>query len=381
MRTLKNLLAGLLCLLVLAAAPSAEATILYTGGEDVDFACVTGASCSNSTTTSDFRTAWARVAYGTSNGAVADPPTNRFQTPTFTANATLWIHFQNCWGNAHCNATGALLASNAQLLRIMDSLGNPTLIVRGTGSGTQVKISSRTSGGAFTDLVTCNGAKTAANTLDQWDLYVNYSSSGEVTLFVNSVQVCDYTGNVTNGDGATTLNQLEFSFAGNLNWSAWISEIVVATTDTRAMSLLTMEGSTSGNATQWSNSSGSTPCSSLLGQTAINDTNYVYTGSNTQIEQCAIKFGNGNAAPAAGIYNVLAVGMSARTLVGASGPQHFDFVTRTGGSDYLSSDFAPINSFSNFNNYLQTVNPATSNPWSVTDLTAAGFNIGLESKP
>jgi hypothetical protein len=73
--------------------------------------------------------------------------------------------------------------------------------------------------------------------------------------------------------------------------------------------------------------------------------------------------------------------MSGRLLVGGSGPQHFDFVTRTGGNDYTSSDFAPINSFSNFNNYIQSVNPATNNSWALSDLTATGFNIGLESKP
>ena len=73
--------------------------------------------------------------------------------------------------------------------------------------------------------------------------------------------------------------------------------------------------------------------------------------------------------------------MSARALVGATGPQHFDFVTRTGGTDYTSPDYAPTNSFSNIINYIQTTNPATSNPWAITDFQAAGFNIGEESKP
>ena len=73
--------------------------------------------------------------------------------------------------------------------------------------------------------------------------------------------------------------------------------------------------------------------------------------------------------------------MSARVLVGATGPQHFDFVTRTGGTDYLSADFAPLNSFSNITNYIQTANPATGNPWAVSDFQAAGFNVGEETKP
>jgi hypothetical protein len=73
--------------------------------------------------------------------------------------------------------------------------------------------------------------------------------------------------------------------------------------------------------------------------------------------------------------------MSARVLVGDSGPQHFDFVTRTGGADYVSSDFAPTTTFSNIANYIQTINPATSGSWAVSDFQAADFNVGEETKP
>jgi len=62
-------------------------------------------------------------------------------------------------------------------------------------------------------------------------------------------------------------------------------------------------------------------------------------------------------------------------------PDQFVKVTRTGGTDYTSSDFAPLNSFSNITNYIQTTNPATSNPWAVSDFSATGFNVGEETKP
>jgi hypothetical protein len=78
---------------------------------------------------------------------------------------------------------------------------------------------------------------------------------------------------------------------------------------------------------------------------------------------------------------VVGLVMSARTLVGATGPLHFDFVTRTNSTDYLSNDFAPTTSFSNITNYIQLANPATSNPWAVSDFQTAGFNVGLETKP
>jgi hypothetical protein len=49
--------------------------------------------------------------------------------------------------------------------------------------------------------------------------------------------------------------------------------------------------------------------------------------------------------------------------------------------DFTSSNFAPTNTFSNITNYIQTVNPATSNPWAVSDFQASGFNVGEETKP
>jgi hypothetical protein len=373
-----RLVAALLVLLG-AATQRAGATILFAGGEDIDFSCGINGGCAVYTNTSVFRSAWAREAYLV-GGSSADPPTSFFATPAFAGNSTLWVHAQLCLYSGglgpSCNTN--VTTANAQMLRVIDSAGNPTLIIRGTGSNGQVKISSRTASGIITDLATCPNVLSPA--LAQVDLYINYQSSGgEITLYANSNGTCDYTGNVTNGDGATTLTGVQFaspnSYNGNNSGAYW-SEVIVATTDTRAMNLYTLAPNGNGNATQWSNSSGTAPCTSLLGQTSINDANYVYTATNSQIEECTVR----NSIPI-GNYDALALVMSGRLLVGASGPQHFDFVTRTGGSDYLSSDLAPTNSFNNINNYIQAVNPATGNPWAMSDFTAAGFNIGLESKP
>ena len=372
--------AALLALVVCALAGRAEATVLFAGGEDVDFLCGLNLHCNVSTNGALFRSNWARAAYWVPGQGTADPPSFYFSTPAFAGNATVWIHAQFCPGsgglNTVCTDNGTV--ANNQMLRVIDSAGNATLIVRGTGTTGQLKISSRTSGGTFTDLVTCPSA--IPQSLLQLDLFINYQTSGgEVTLYTNSNSICDYTGNVTNGDGATTLTAVQFSDPYNDSTNsagAYWSEVIVATTDTRAMNLFTLYPNGSGNATQWSNSSGSTPCTSLIGGVAINDSNYVYTGSNTQIEECTVK----NTIPV-GSYNALALVMSGRLMVGSSGPQHVDFLTRTGGTDYPSNDFAPNNSLNNLSNYIQAVNPATSNPWVISDFTASGFNIGLESKP
>lgn len=363
------LLLPILILLSLANG-SARAQLLYSGGEDIDFLCNGGGSCPVSTAGGSYRSGWAREAY-TADGTTSDPPTNRFATPVFSANSTIWIHAQFCivtvFGEG-CQSTGT--TSNAQMLRIFDSSGNPTLIVRGTGTSGQLKISSRTSGGTFTDLVTCSSAFNLSVT--QVDLSVSYGTSGTVTLYSNSSQVCTYTGNVTNGDGATTLDQLEFASPNSGNYGSW-SEVIVATSDTRAMSRFTANTVGNGNTTGFT---GTNICSSIWNATSYNDSNYGYSGANNVLQECTI-----NSSIPAGSYSVLGLVMSARVLVGSSGPQHFSFATRTAGTDYTSSNFAPTTSFSNFTNYIQTVNPATSNPWAVSDFQASGFNVGEETQP
>ncbi len=358
-------------ILGLASGSNARAQLLYSGGEDIDFFCNGGGTCSVSTAGGSFRSGWAREAYA-ADGTTSDPPTNRFATPVFSANS-LWIHAQFCvitlFGEGCANNN---TSSNAQMLRIFDSSGNPTLVVSGTGTAGQLQISPRTAGGAFTTLVTCPSAFVVSVT--QLDLYVNYGTSGQVTLYSNSGQVCTYSGNVTNGDGATTLDQVEFASPTSGDYAAW-SEVIVATSDTRAMSRFTANTSGNGTTTGFS-STGGDICSAIWNATSYNDSNYGYSGANNVVQECTV-----NSSIPAGSYSVLGLVMSARALVGATGPQHFQFVTGVNGTNYTSSNFAPTTSFSNFTNYIQTVNPATGNPWAISDFQASGFNVGEETQP
>jgi hypothetical protein len=361
-----RLLSAAFGLLLCVLTASANATILFAGGEDTDFtpSVGCGGSCSITTNGTFFRTSWAREALQASAGY--------WSTPTFSANATVWIHAQIYIGTSG-------LGSSSPIVAAVDSAGYPTLVIRTTATANTARISSQTSGGVFTDLATCSSGFPIPGTLQQVDWYINYGTSGTTTLYINSVPICTYSGNITNGDGATTLDQsLLYGVApsgGNFAFTYW-SEAIVATTQTTAMNLYTLVPNGNGNATQWSNSSGTTPCTSILNATTINNANYVYTGTNSQIEECTVT----HSIPA-GNFTVPALVMSMNGLVGATGPQNFAFLTRAGGTDYASSNVALTNSFSNISNYIQTTNPATSSPWAVTDLTATGFNIGLESEP
>ncbi|HEX3651866.1 MAG TPA: hypothetical protein VHU18_03485 [Rhizomicrobium sp.] len=364
---LRSIIAGLFGLGLSCLAIPASATLLFSGGEDVDFICNPSGICFMANFNQSNRPAWSRGAYAV-NATTTDPPSNRFATPSFTASATLWIHAQFCEGfSNNCSTTSVL---NDQMLRVLDTLGNATLIIRGNGTSGQVKISSRTASGQFSELISACSPVLSAS-LVQLDFFINYGNPGEVALYVNGVQVCDVSGiNVTNGDGATTLNQVEFaSPSSQSNWS----EVIVATTDTRAMSRFT--ANTKGDGTNVG-FTGTNICSSIWNTLSANDANYGYTGTSNVVHECTIN----NSIPP-GIYSVQGLGMSARALVGATGPQHFDFVTRVGGTDYLSPNYSPTTSFSNFTNYIQTTNPATLAPWSVPDFQDPSFNVGEKSKP
>lgn len=348
---------------LLLAAP-ASATLLYAGTEDIDFSCAGTCTVVTSGGGTNYRSDWVREALSLV-GSAAGPPTNAIGTPDFTASGTAWVHFQY-------NANGIGTTSDGQLLRFIDSAGNAAIIIRGTGTDQQVKISSRTAGGAFTDLGTCTAGSLPLGTLQQVDVKLTLAVAGEVTLYSGGTQFCTFSGDTTNGDGSTTIIRAEISHLAN-GATAYFSEVVVADADTRDKNYLAMYPTASGNQVQWT---GANPCTTILNATAFADGTFVSSATNNQIEQCTVH----NTIPT-GAFNVDAVVMSARALRGTTGPQHFQFVTRTGGANYNSSDQAPTTSFGNFNNYLQATNPGTSNPWTISDITAAGFNIGLESTP
>ena len=372
MKFLRKLLVPTILLgaLFLTVTP-APATILFAGGEDVDWTCVT--NCQASTNAGNYRSAYARLGYGVA-GNTADPIVGRLQSPTFTASSTIWFHAQFCHTGfgVTCNATNGTV-SNSQMIRFMDTAGNPTLIIRGTGTARQVKVSSRTSAGVFTDLVTCSNF--FDNAVGQIDVFINYGAAGTITLYSNSSQVCTFTGDNRNGDGATQINGVELGNpcggCGN-SVSMW-SEVIVADSDTRAKALLRLTPNGAGNTVAWS---GTNPCTAILNNASFNDASYAQSATNDQLLQCTVT----NTFPA-GTWRIDAVVMAARIMRGSTGPQNFAFSTRTGAADFASGDIAPTTSFSNIGNNIQATNPNTAAAWVQSDITAAGFNIGLKARP
>lgn len=358
----------LVCGVLLSSSP-ASATILFAGGEDTSVTRI-GAAYGN--LLSSGRAGFARTSLGITNGgSTADPPPNRLQTPAFTATSTLWVHGQFLNGNS---STSVLNGQQSLIVRSPD--GNARILVRQTGTAGTLKVSTRNIAGTITDLATASAGYVGGST-NAFDLFINYtcSGSGGVQMYLQGVQVINYTGNPCT-DSATTLNQVEYlAFANTVGGvtcadTCW-SELIVADEDTRGMALWTTNPAAAGNTQSW------TPSTlANVNKAAISDSTVVSASTNNSISEWTVS----NSIPT-GSWSVKAVVQEARVQVGTTGPQHFEWVARTGGNDYVTGSLAPTTSFTTFSNQIWLTNPSTSAAWSTTDITAAGFNLGIESLP
>ena len=201
---MKNLAAVFLALFLISVPLSgANATILFAGGEDSDFVGMVG-TIASSTTAGTFASGYARESMSVSPTGCSPnaPPNTYFLTPTFTASSVIWIHANVYPASVVCAATG-------DILRVYSPDGYARIVVEQPGTGTvgQYSIYTRNQAGTQTLLVAMTTACFIAGHLVSLDLYVNYASSGEVTLYCNNTQVADYTGNILT-DSATQLNQI-----------------------------------------------------------------------------------------------------------------------------------------------------------------------------
>lgn len=356
---MERLLLTLGLLASLAFGVPAKATILFAGGEDIDF--TTSGTVTISTNTAHFRSAYARESQEIS-GTTADPATNRLIVPSFANQTTIWVH-------AETFPSAATTTSAAQAIGIYGSDGVRRILVRGTGTIGQVKISTRTTAGVITDLVTCTSAQWPTSAvLSKIDFFVNYAVSGEVTFYLNGVSLCDYTGDVTT-NSVTAVNQVDFAgpaSGGLIDWS----EIIVSDGDTRGMNLATLAPVAAGNTQAWSGVVGN------INPTTINDANVISTASNSQISEWTIP------TLPSGSFTVPAVIQVARGLKGASGPTNFDYIARpgSGSSDNASADVPLQTSATNYAQHIWATNPNCSCGWVTSDL-GSGTNFGIESKP
>jgi hypothetical protein len=351
-------------------AGAANATIYFAGGEDTSFSCI-GTCGEGGSGSSQYRTAFARAAYGVQNSTtVADPPANRIQTTTFSSLSTLWMH-------GVVSSVAATTTSGEQSLILRSPDGVARILLRQTGTSGTLKASTRNAAATITDLATAS-VTFSASTPVAIDLGIVYgcTSGDTLKLYIGGTLAINYTGNLCT-DAATSLNQLELAAISNNasgcnggNGGGCWSEVIVSDSDTRGMALWTLSPQASGNTQSWTpNTVGN------INPVTINDANSISTGSTSALSEWTTP----TTFPS-GTWNVLAVVQEARALVGTTGPLHFEWLVRVNSTNNVTGSVAPSTSFGNFNNQIWSTNPNTSSAWAVGDIVA-GFNLGIESLP
>jgi hypothetical protein len=339
------------------AARQALADILFVGGEDNEFKCV--GICSVSTSSSNYVTGYARLALATYGQASQNPPTDSWQSPSFTAASDFWVHA------TFAPVTGAN-GTNSQAFALLSPGDNiARIVVAGTGSSGQWKIRKGNAAGTFTDLASVT-SPVFGGSGGRVDLHVNYAVSGSATLYVNGDQVASYTGDVTT-DGVTSLSALRLSNPTTSGYGVYWSEVIIATTDTRPLRLVTMAASANGTTTNWTNGGVTN-----INETTLNDTTINSSGTAGQIQLYTV-----GDLPAIAL-DVVDVWENIRAQVDTTGPQHIRAMLRTGGSNYTSGNLSPPQLTWGLVSHHWPTNPNTSAAWTIGEVNA--LETGFDSQ-
>lgn len=349
-------------------------SILFAGGEDIDFLSTTPYTTTSGTapsilidtTAGHFRSGFARyglgVQYSVFTSGTLSIPSGLFNVSSY------WF---STWIYTGSGTTGG--ATNA--LFFYDNNGLPRLKVTSAASGLPGVYTINTAG-TVTQLGSNASAMFAANTLIKLDIFINYAVSGSFKMYFNGTPVYSFSGDVTTNSVTSLGSRIDmiiwFTSSGSSSLFTY-SEVMVSTRDTRNLSLVTQVPTANGNTHNWDGGTASNAASNLA---SVAQANPQFSGTSGQIQEYEV-----TPTIPTGSYGVISVVQKAQATIGASGPQHFDFMVRTGSTDYTSSpDIAPTSGWSTFS-YNWDTNPNTAVPWTTSDLpsSSTSFNMGLKS--
>lgn len=232
--------------------------ILFAGQEDLSFNGINASITSNTassvytnTTTGVFRAGYARyainVAQNVANGAYYIRNAAPFTATSFWTSARFW-----------CNGVQSNPSFGWTWIRWLDASGIVRLkILTANTTNSSMGIYTVNAAGTSTQLGsnTASGISISPGVPDKIDVFINYAVAGQITLYINGTPLFNFTGDVTT-DGITSLASVDFGMAcasaasGLLQSNNW-SEQIVATRDTRNMSLVTQAPLTTGNTAAW----------------------------------------------------------------------------------------------------------------------------------
>jgi hypothetical protein len=327
-------------------------SILWCGGEDIDFnAGVVAPSLDTSTT--HFRPTYARCAIA--DGTTA---TSIIRGTPFPAGAVTSCWFSCQWW------TGSVTASRKHV-GFAKSGTNACLVLSTAASSTTRAALSTYDGTTLTELVSEAGNSIPNNTLVKLDIQlVSYGASATVNIYFNGANVISFSGNVTVLSNTSVDQIVTFGQPGGFNSA--ISEVIVADEDTRAFpGLMTMALTGAGTTDNW------TGIFSTINQVTFSDTTPNFTNTAAQDQQFNITD------LVSGTFVIKAVKVAARMAVSATptatqvklgynsgGSVAFG----TGATKTLTTAYATYEQ-------LDATNPVTAAAWAQSDMNALQLDM------
>jgi len=343
----------LLLLFLICSAAKAQ-TIYFAGGEDVDFPNGTTSACSvnGPGPFSSNRVGYARGVVDLCSGTVGVYAASL----SFSSVTSAWLHFWY-WG---CGSWYIGLGTSGKSVGFSNNNSCEAWLGTYDGSST------------YNWLVNTSGnVIPSGGSPSQWDLQVSdYGSSCVLNLYMNAASspTLTYSGNCTVG-GNTGLNSVIITFP-NSGTSAYynegFSEIIVANSDTRALSLVTLTPNANGTTQSWS-----TPAYTNINPITINDSNFTSDNNNGDVTQYKM-----NCLPS-GTFSIKDVRIITRGLKVSGGLTHINSGFYNGSSDQLGTSAAQNSYFFPFLNDF-TTNPFTSSAWQQSDIGCSSSSTTLQ---
>lgn len=336
-------------------------SILWCGGEDIDFPFGTPGATTSTTGGQPWRT-----NYGRCGLVISDAYSNPFPGGAVT---TAWLS----WQSIAINYVSSRQVTTVPIIGLTHSSSPKAGVFVGAtntnaGGGDLAILSS--SDGVNYSVLASTTAYGGTNS-GKFDMLVsNFGSATTITVFLNSMPVLTYTGDLTTlGIPAMdTVRIYGFSWntgQGNQGGPA-LSEIIVADEDTRTMALRTLSPSAAGTTDQWS---GATIDSTTLGAALLSDTNPVYSDTAGQDEQATLT------TPPTESWGVKAVKIAARAAASSgAAATKLQLGIQQGGTVGVAAAVALGTSYATVET-LDATNPVTAAAWQYTDLSAAQLDL------
>jgi hypothetical protein len=361
MNTQKNLLMLVLSLFFVSYA---NAAILWAGGEDIDFpngVAGGGSPTCGTTSTNAFRSEFARQAIYPCDSSFS-VTSNPFPGGGVTS---VWLsarvnYTTNSGGNEAFIGLSKSGAPNGASATVLVGIGT----VAGRISIARCAITNNATNGSclYPASESTPYSITSTSTAYKIDMQItNYGTSTSVNVYVNNSNSpkITYTGNLVTGTpSATNLDQVIITGS-----SIRVSEIIVADTDTRNMSLATLAPNAAGDTNQWTGSN------TQINKLTINDDNYISNNTSGNNAQFNLSDVSGTT------YSVAAVKVVARATKTGSGMGSIAPGVKTNTTVSVPS---PTALTTNVWTPVETIyqnNPVTTSPWTVNEVNSLQLNL------